>query len=1070
MKGSVYLKKILFGLIALILCFAFFNLFTAKQELQAQERTVAEQTYSDLEKQVLELQQQVFSQGYSYTVKENWVTRLTPAEKQTLCGYIPPKPPAKFISEKISFRPEPNQTKQFKKVALATKYDAMALGLVTPVKNQGSCGSCWIFGAVSDFESDVLIKEGATFDFSEQELGDCNIWARQGGHNFCSGGNSFMTDDYLTKYGGAQETCHPYAAYPQNCLSCPLIKNVNNTRMITGDDGESQSQIEIIKTALLNYGPLQSCMYASGPGFYAYNGGVYEYWGGEEINHAVTIIGWDDTKVHSHGTGAWLIKNSWGTSWAAAGPYPGCAWVAYGSANLGDYTSALAGYQTAGDKIFYHDECGWMGACTGCGSPTAYGAVRFIPESNTSLKAVDFWAVDTNLTYEIKIFDQLHQQGSSYSFSQQIGSTQTGSTNEPGYYSVPLNNPVPLVAGNDFIVQVKFTTTGYGYPLPLDYSNAPWLNWPGIAQFSGESYTSCNGTGYQKPCFAGVGCLDLDIRARAGAGGQPVPLKITTTSLPKAKVGILYGQTLQAEGGTSPYAWSLAAGRLPNGINLNQDGKITGTPEQAGVFNFTVKVKDTLEATDQKNLSLTVEAANPPQPPPVPQLKAPANYSTADSLTPKLEWYAANGATSYGLQVANDYYFSSLVINETGLTETFYLTPAGKLKPNTYYYWRVNATNENGTSNWSIYWRFKTPAGPQPPPVPQLKAPANYSTAGSLAPKLEWYAANGATSYGLQVANDYYFSSLVINETGLTETFYLTPAGKLKPNTYYYWRVNATNENGTSNWSIYWRFKTPAAPSPSIAGWAVIIGVSDYQQINDLSYADDDAQDMYNRLISEGWKNNQIKVLINSQATKTNIKNALDWLKANAQSNDLCLFYFSGHGGHGPDIAPLDEADGQDEYLCPYDSIPNSWANDVRDDELDNWLATLTNKKVIILDTCFSGGFIKTPTLTVKTKPGVSYRQLTDNFTKDIAKAGYETLTASDDHEFSYESSQLQNGVFTYYLEQGLAGGADTNQDNKTSAAETFTYAAPKTAAYTDNQQHPQFFDGIAGEVVVGEK
>ena len=964
------MKKTFFGFLTLIACFAFLNLYAVPKEIQAQESTVAEQVYDGLEKQSLKLQQQIFSRGYHYTVKENWVTRLSPSAKQTLGGYISPRPTAKYASENINFRPEPNLTKLYGKVALPASYDAMALGLVTPVKNQGSCGSCWIFGATADFEADVLNKEGTVYNFSEQEVGDCNIWAREGGYNFCNGGNYFMTDDYFTKYGGAAEDCHPYAAARQSCLSCPIIRNVNNTRMVTGEDGESQSQINIIKAALIQYGPVNSTMYASDPGFHAYNGGVYEYWGGAEINHAVTIIGWDDTRVHSHGTGAWLIKNSWGTSWAASGPHPGCAWVAYGAANLGDYTDAVAGYEQAPDKIFYHDECGWMGACDGSGGQTAYGAVRFTPDSGATLKAVDFWAVDANMTYEIKIFDQLSQQGGSYSFSGQIGATQTGATGEPGYYSIPLNNQAALAAGNDFIVQVKLTTTGWGYPLPLDYTNAPWLNWAGIAQFSGESYISYNGLGFNKPCYAGEGCLDLCIRARADAGGQPSAPAITTTSLPGAKVGVLYSQTLQAAGGVPPYTWSLAAGSLPNGVNLGQDGKLAGTPGQAGIFNFTAKVKDASGATDQKDLSLTVANADPPQPPPAPQLKAPANYSTAGSLTPGLEWYASSGVASYGLQVSASSYFSGPVINETGL---------------------------------------------------------------------------GGTSYTV-------------------------PAGKLQPNTYYYWRVNAASENGASGWSAAWRFKTPAAPQPAVAGWAVIIGVSDYRQINDLSYADDDARDMYNRLTGSGWKSSQIKLLTNSQATKANIKNAVDWLKANARSDETCLIYFSGHGGNGADLAPLDEADGQDEYLCPYDSLPASWSNDVRDDELDLWLDPLTNNKVVILDTCFSGGFIKTPTLTVKTKPGVSFRKLTDNFTRDIARAGCEVLAASDDHEFSYESSQLQNGVFTCYVEQGLAGGADADQDNKISAAETFNYAAPKTAAYTGDEQHPQLYDGIDGDVVLGAK
>jgi C1A family cysteine protease len=432
-----------------------------------------------------ELQQRVYDQGYSYTVAENWVTQLSPEDREALCGY-----------------------KHLK-----------ALGYVTPVKNQGPCGSCYIFGATADFESDVAIGESTLFDFSEQEVGGCNIWSRVGGYDFCNGGNALMTTNYFTKNGSADETCHPYAATPETCYGCPLLKNVDNWRMVTGGNGESQ--INTIKNAILNYGPVYSTIYASDPGFLAYTGGVYDYGGSEPTDHAIEIIGWNDSKGEN---GAWMIKNSWGTGWGASGPYPGCAWVAYEAANLGDDTSAIAGYKKPGDVIFYHDECGWMLYGWGYyGATTAYGAVRFVPEQDTPLTAVDFWAVVPNMNYEIKVFDTLNTLPGYYTFSNQLGTPQIGTTDEKGYYSIPLNTPIPLTRGNDFIVQVKLTTTGYEFPIPIDYCTASWLPpWSTIAKSSEESYGSKHGTEFTKVSITGVGNIDVGIRARAG-GQAPEP-------------------------------------------------------------------------------------------------------------------------------------------------------------------------------------------------------------------------------------------------------------------------------------------------------------------------------------------------------------------------------------------------------------------------------------------------------------------------------------------------------------------------------------------------------------------
>jgi C1A family cysteine protease len=485
------------------------------------------------------LQQRIYSQGYSYTVAENEITQLSPEEKQLLCGYKTLTPPTKPLPENIRFRPTDEMPKTMTMVTLSSveqlpaTYDAMGLGYVTPVRNQGACGSCWIFAATADLESDVLINESQGFDFAEQEVGDCNIWSSVGGYDFCTGGYDTMAVNYFTKYGAANETCHPYAAHKQTCLNCPPLKSVNNWRSITGGYGESQ--ITQIKNAVLKYGPVFTTMYAGDPGFSAYNGGVYEYWGFNVPNHAVEIIGWTDAFQHSHGTGAWLIKNSWGTSWGAGGPYPGCAWVAYGSANLGDWTSAITGYEDASSgEIFYHDECGWRGYVMGCGKPTAYGAVRFVPSQNATLTAVDFWAIDTDMAYEIEIFDTLHTYSDYYAFSNQRGTTQAGTTDEEGYYSIPLDTPVELREGDDVIVQVKFTTTKYGYPIPIDYyidSDLP--PWSAVATFSGESYGSCDGLQFVKPYDSySEDYYDIGIRARAEEVPNQPPAAIIDSITP----------------------------------------------------------------------------------------------------------------------------------------------------------------------------------------------------------------------------------------------------------------------------------------------------------------------------------------------------------------------------------------------------------------------------------------------------------------------------------------------------------------------------------------------------------
>jgi hypothetical protein len=263
-------------------------------------------------------------------------------------------------------------------------------------------------------------------------------------------------------------------------------------------------------------------------------------------------------------------------------------------------------------------------------------------------------------------------------------------------------------------------------------------------------------------------------------------------------------------------------------------------------------------------------------------------------------------------------------------------------------------------------------------------------------------------------------------------------------------------------------------PKPA-QNWAVIVGVNDYPNLSPLQYAVNDAQDIYNRLTGTGWQPANIQILLNGNATKADIQNAINWMGTHAASQDLCLFFFSGHGSYGPDVAPIDETDGYDEYLCPYDSLSYSWDNDIRDDELDAWLSPITARKVVIIDACYSGGFFKgAAKYTVKAKSDASYtvvnNEPADGFAKDINKTGFMALTACDYNETSAEYGYpLWNGVFTYYLNEGLGGPADVN-GNGVSAEEAFAYAAPRVQSYvlahSGIAQDPQLWDGISGEVI----
>jgi hypothetical protein len=243
--------------------------------------------------------------------------------------------------------------------------------------------------------------------------------------------------------------------------------------------------------------------------------------------------------------------------------------------------------------------------------------------------------------------------------------------------------------------------------------------------------------------------------------------------------------------------------------------------------------------------------------------------------------------------------------------------------------------------------------------------------------------------------------------------------------------------------------------------WAVIAGSPQ------CWLADNDAYDMYDGLLSyPNWKAENIRLLVDD-CTRANVQAGIAWMASQADADDVCLFFYAGHGTHDTDIAPIDEADGWDEYICPEGNVPGTF---IRDDELDAWMTTpIKGKKVVIIDSCHSGGFIRGEG--VRTIPGVPYAELTDGFVRDLNKPGYVTLTAADDDESAWGSGDLNNGVFTYYVVEGLGGPANTDGDNDISAEETYDYAEPGAIDYSSSHpewcsstQHPQLYDGVTGE------
>ncbi|KAF1334904.1 Cathepsin, cysteine protease family c01a, partial [Globisporangium splendens] len=185
-------------------------------------------------------------------------------------------------------------------------------GAVTPVKDQGSCGSCWTFGTTGALEGAIFMKEKQLFNLSQQNLLDCS-WDY--GNNACDGGMDYQAYQWIIANGGIEKTS-TYGSYRNVPDYCHYNK-LNAVGQMTGY--ANVTSVDALNDALATVGPLSVSIYAMLPSFYFYGGGYYEDVDCksdlDSLDHSVLAVG-----VTTHnGQKYTLIKNSWSTHWGEDG-------------------------------------------------------------------------------------------------------------------------------------------------------------------------------------------------------------------------------------------------------------------------------------------------------------------------------------------------------------------------------------------------------------------------------------------------------------------------------------------------------------------------------------------------------------------------------------------------------------------------------------------------------------------------------------------------------------------------------------------------------------------------------
>jgi len=268
----------------------------------------------------------ITAQGASWLAGETSMTALSDAERKARLGFVPP-PGAPSLDEvdqalRSGYRPkEPFVAAAA--VGAPSAYDLRNVGgrnFVTPVRDQGGCGSCVAFGTVAVLESTlrVMTNDAALdVDLSEAQLFYC--YGRAQGRN-CS--NGWFPDAALDscRQGLALEQSYPYTAGDQNCTNL----NPNWRSRYATLTGRQQLSGAAIKDWISTRGAVTGCFLVYND-FFAYKSGVYRHVSGALAGgHCVAIIGYDDSQS------CWICKNSWGPGWGDNGFFR----IAYGECGI----------------------------------------------------------------------------------------------------------------------------------------------------------------------------------------------------------------------------------------------------------------------------------------------------------------------------------------------------------------------------------------------------------------------------------------------------------------------------------------------------------------------------------------------------------------------------------------------------------------------------------------------------------------------------------------------------------------------------------------------------------------